>query len=112
VSIRPITDRMLTFIAATATVSGVASAFLPSIQIGKMWRARSSAGISLPFIVGVLVNNAVWLVYAVAFSSAPLMASTSLGLLMNVSMVAVAFRFRPRPARLQLVRDTELAEAA
>src|SRR4051812_4549781 len=89
---------MLTFIAATATVSALVAGFLPTIQIGKIYRARSSAGMSIPFIAGGFANNIIWTVYAVTLPSATLIAPNILGLIMNTTMLTVALRFRPRDA--------------
>ena len=102
---------MLTFIAAAATTSGLVASLLPAIQIAKMRRLRSSAGISLPYLVGGLANNIVWVVYACAMGSVPLMASTVSGLAMNVTIVSVAVVYRPR-ATIHLVPDAELASDA
>jgi uncharacterized protein with PQ loop repeat len=109
-------EDMLTLLATVATVSGLLAAFLPAIQIATMWRARSSVGISIPFLAGGLANNAVWTVYAVALRSVPLIAPNVLALFMNVTMVFVAVRYRPRrPARTPVTHlrlDAELATAA
>jgi hypothetical protein len=90
---------MLTLIAITATMSGLLAALLPAIQIAKMRRARTSHGISIPYLAGGLANNFVWTGYAVAFPSLALVLPNALGLLMNVSMLVVAVRYRPRAAR-------------
>jgi uncharacterized protein with PQ loop repeat len=107
---------MLPLLATAATISGLLAAFLPAVQIATMWRSRSSAGISLPFLVGGLANNVVWTVYAVALHSVPLIAPNVLGLFMNVTMVTVAVRYRPRRhARTPVTHlrlDAELATAA
>jgi uncharacterized protein with PQ loop repeat len=104
---------MLTLIASVATVSGLAASLLPTIQIGKMWRARTSAGISLPYLSGGLANNVVWVVYSAATWNVPLVCSTSVGLVMNVTMLTTAVRLRPRATGDLLLRsDTELARAA
>lgn len=108
---------MLTLIAITATVSGLVCAFLPAIQIAKMCRARSSVGISIPYLVGGYANNIVWTVYACALPSVALILPNLVALVMNTAMVTVAVRHRPRDAEAPsvahlaqaVVRDDALA---
>ncbi len=87
---------MLPLIAATATCSGLVAALLPTIQIAAILRARSSGGISIPYLAGGLANTCVWTVYAFAFRNVALIAPNVLGLAMNVTMLVIAVRFRPR----------------
>jgi len=90
---------MLQLLAPVATVSALAAGSLPSIQIARLWRARSSAGISLVWVLGGLGNSVVWTAYALALGSLPLLLPNVLGLLMNIAMTSVIFAVRhPRLA--------------
>jgi uncharacterized protein with PQ loop repeat len=102
---------MLTLIAATATLSGLVAGFLPTIQIRKIVRSRTSHGISIPFVAGGVVNNLVWSVYAFAFPSIALVVPNVLALLMNGTMLVVAVRYRPRSVR-RLLAVAPTAEPA
>ena len=90
---------MLQLLAPLATVSALASGSLPAIQIAKLWRDRSSDGISLVWVLGGLANSAVWTVYAFALGTLPLVLPNVLGLCMNVAMTTVVLAVRhPRLA--------------
>jgi uncharacterized protein with PQ loop repeat len=97
---------MLTLIAATATLSGLVAATLPAIQITKMLRSRSSGGISIAYIAGGLANNVIWTVYGFALPNLALIVPDVLTVAMNLTMLTVAIRYRPRPAAEE---DDELA---
>ena len=96
---------MLTLIAATATLSGLVAAMLPAIQIAKMLRSRCSSGISIAYIAGGLANNAIWTVYGFALPNLALIVPDVLTVAMNLTMLTVAIRYRPRAA----AEDDELA---
>ena len=100
---------MLTFIAATATFSGLAAAMLPAIQIAKMLRSRCSSGISIAYIAGGLANNVVWTVYGFALPNLALIVPDVLTVAMNLTMLTVAIRYRPRAAAPPAREDDELA---
>ena len=89
---------MLTLIAATATLSGLVAAMLPAIQIAKMLRSRCSSGISIAYIAGGLANNVVWTVYGFALPNLALIIPDVLTVVMNLTMLTVAIRYRPPAA--------------
>ena len=90
---------MLELLAPVAMTSALAAGSLPAIQIARLWRARSSAGISLVWVLGGLCNTAVWTAYALALGSMPLLLPNVLGLLMSLAMTTVVFAVRhPRLA--------------
>jgi uncharacterized protein with PQ loop repeat len=110
---------MLNVIAAAATISGLLAGLLPTVQIRKILRLRSSRGISLPYLGGVLANNLVWMAYGIAFPRVSLILPNALTVLMNGTMLAIAIRFRPRGEQplaavptIAPARDDELAQAA
>ncbi|HEX7084107.1 MAG TPA: SemiSWEET family transporter [Gaiellaceae bacterium] len=85
---------MLSFVAAIATVSALASGSLPAIQIAKLWHDRNSDGISLVWVVGALTNSIVWNVYGLLLGNLTLILPNALSLLMNVTMTGVVFAVR------------------
>ena len=85
---------MLQLLAPVATVSALTAGSLPAIQIARLWRDRSSAGISLVWVLGALTNSAVWTTYALTLGSLPLILPNVLGLLMNLSMTTVVLAVR------------------
>jgi hypothetical protein len=100
---------MLTLIAAIATLSGLVAAMLPAIQITKMLRSRSSSGISVAYIAGGLANNVIWTVYGFAIPNLALIIPDVLTVAMNLTMLTVAIRYRPRAAAAPKPEDDELA---
>ena len=93
---RPSRDTMITLstLAATATVTGLLNAFLPLVQITKMIRERSAGGLSIPYLMGGLANNAIWNLYALALGNWSLILPMSVGFVMGSSLLTVAIRFQ------------------
>jgi sugar efflux transporter for intercellular exchange len=90
---------MLALLAPVAMVSALAAGSLPAIQIVRLWCARSSAGISIVWVLGGLANSVVWTAYALSLGSLPLILPNVLGLAMNLAMTTVVFAVRhPRLA--------------
>jgi uncharacterized protein with PQ loop repeat len=81
---------MLGALAIAATVSGLAAGCLPTFQVLKMWRQRSAAGLSLPWLAGALVNSAIWNAYGLVLGNTALILPNALNLLMNVSLTTTA----------------------
>ena len=84
----------LSTLAATATVTGLLNAFLPLVQITKMIRERSAGGLSIPYLMGGLANNAIWNLYALALGNWSLILPMSVGFVMGSSLLTVAIRFQ------------------
>jgi uncharacterized protein with PQ loop repeat len=113
----------LGLLAALAAVSGVVSSLAPLIQIGAMIRARSSKGISLPYLAIGVSNTGVWTAYSFALHNRSMVVSNTLGLAMGVLLFAVTTALRRRAhvtrrpenevdALSRLGSEAELATAA
>lgn len=70
-------------------------AFLP--QVLKVWRTRSAADLSLPMFVLLLTGIVLWLAYGIVLRDAPIIAANLVSLLLNLSIVGLALRYRRRP---------------
>lgn len=77
---------LLGLIAAACTTS----AFLP--QVLKAWRTRKTGDISMPFTILMAGGLALWLVYGILLSEAPLIAGNSVGLALTLSLFALKMR--------------------
>ena len=89
---------MFTLIATLATVSGTLSAFLPTFQIRQMLAQRSSRGVSVPFVCGIIANLVIWAAYGAALHKPVMFGTCGASLLTNAVMLLVALRMR-RPQR-------------
>jgi uncharacterized protein with PQ loop repeat len=108
---------VLGVLAIVATVSGLLAGCLPSLQVAKMWRTRSAAGVSLPWLLGALANSAIWNVYSILLGNRALILPNAVSLVMNLTLTTSALVLRrspgPAPAVARVAKavvdDPELA---
>jgi uncharacterized protein with PQ loop repeat len=81
-------------LSVVATASGTISGLLPLLQIARMIRARSAAGVSLGFLAGGVVNGTAWGAYGIALRNPAVVFSNSLWVLTGSAMFAVAAAYR------------------
>lgn len=87
-------------LAVATTVWGVAMAVAPTLQIMRIRRERSSAGVSALHIAVLLVGFALWLAYGVTEESLPLILSNVVALAVNGAWLACVIRDRRASAPL------------
>ena len=86
----------VTVLSAVATASGTVSGLLPLLQIARMTRTRSAAGVSLGFLAGGVANGTAWGAYGIALRNPAVIFSNSLWVLTGSAMLAVAAAYRRR----------------
>ncbi len=83
-----------TVLAIVASSWGIAMAIAPTLQIRHMIRARSSSGISIPYLAVLVVGFALWFAYAVAIHNVALMIPNVIAFIVGASTIAVARHYR------------------
>ncbi len=81
----------LGLVAATLTTL----AFLP--QVLKIWRTRQAEGVSIVTYTMLCAGVALWLVYGLLKRDLPIIAANSVTLVLALSVLVLALRYRPRP---------------
>ncbi len=82
-----------------ATLVGVAMGLSPLLQLRTIVERRSSADISIPFFVVLMVGFVLWLSYGIALGNPALIVSNTVAFASYaITMVAVV-RFRSSPPR-------------
>lgn len=86
---------MLTTVLAAAAASwAVLMALGPLLQIRAIVRRRSSRGVSIGYFAILLVGFALWLAYGVASSNVALIVPNAVALLIALTTIVVALRYR------------------
>jgi MtN3 and saliva related transmembrane protein len=73
---------------------GVAMAVSPVLQIRTMVRHRSSAGLSLGYLLVLIVGFALWIAYGAAKGDVPIVVPNAVALLVMTGTLGVARRYR------------------
>jgi MtN3 and saliva related transmembrane protein len=81
-------------IAAAVTVYGVVMALAPGLQVRRMLRERSAAGVSLAYAGVLWVGFALWLAYGIDAGDLPLILANTVALGATGAMILVARRVR------------------
>lgn len=80
---------------------GVGMGASPLLQAVKAHRRRSSADVSVSFLLVLLLGGLAWLAYGVALGNTPLIVGNTVGVLASSTAIVVAVRWRRRSRRLQ-----------
>ena len=96
---------MLNAVPAVATLSGLVTGFLPVVQIARMLRGRTAAGVSLVYVLGGLLNAMVFGLYGIALANPVMILANTVWVVTGSAMFGVAAFYRrseraarPRPA--------------
>ena len=81
-------------IAGAVTVYGVVMALAPGLQVRRMLRERSAAGVSLGYAWVLWVGFALWLAYGIDAGDLPLILANTVALAATGAMILVARRVR------------------
>ena len=81
-------------IAGVVTVYGVLMALAPGLQVRRMLRERSAAGVSLAYAGVLWVGFALWLAYGIDAGDLPLILANTVALGATGTMILVARRVR------------------
>lgn len=82
-------------LAFLAAAWGVLMACAPALQMLRMWRARSSVGVSLAYFGVLLPGFGLWLAYGLASANLALVVPNAVALLVHGATVTLAYRLRP-----------------
>ncbi|HEX8940447.1 MAG TPA: SemiSWEET family transporter [Candidatus Limnocylindrales bacterium] len=86
-------------LAVAAASWGVLMAISPLLQIRRILERRSAADVSIGYLLVLLVGWVVWIAYGVSIANAALIVPNAVALVVGVTTIAVAYRFR-EPAAL------------
>lgn len=81
-------------LAVIAATWGVLMAASPVLQIRRMLVTRSSADLSLSYLVVLLIGFAIWLSYGLSIANAAIIVPNVVALVIGLATVLVALRFR------------------
>lgn len=81
-------------IESVATVYGVAMSLAPLLQARRMWQRRSSADISMPYLVVLLVGFTLYLAYGISISNRLLIVTNSVSIAATATTLALAASLR------------------
>ncbi len=84
-------------LAVAAATWGVAMAVSPLLQVRRILREGSSAGVSLGYYAVLLVGFALWVLYGVASANAAIIVPNLVALVIHTFTVVVARRYRGAP---------------
>ncbi|HVU78758.1 MAG TPA: SemiSWEET family transporter [Gaiellaceae bacterium] len=83
-----------TALGVTAATWAVVMAVAPALQIRQMLRRRSSDGLSVGYLLVLVVGFVLWIAYGLASGDLPLVVPNSVAVVVMAATVAVALRFR------------------
>ena len=83
-----------TLLGAAASAAGVLIGLSPCLQVRRMRRRRSAADVSLGAVAAVELGAIIWLAYAVAIGSAPLLITNAVSVVTGGTCGALALRLR------------------
>jgi MtN3 and saliva related transmembrane protein len=84
-------------LAVAAAAWGVIMAVAPLLQTGRMLQRRSSADVSIGYLMVLLPGFLLWVAYGVASSNPALIVPNATAAVIGAVTLAVAVRFRVRP---------------
>lgn len=84
-----------TVLAVAAASWGVVMSLAPILQIRKILRSRTSAGVSVGYLLVLMVGFALWVAYGVASANAALIVPNVVALITGAATIVVTLRFRP-----------------
>ena len=83
-----------TLLAITASSWGVAMALAPTLQIRHMIAARSSSGISIPYLGVLVIGFALWFAYGIALQNLAIILPNTIAFVVGATTIGVARHFR------------------
>jgi MtN3 and saliva related transmembrane protein len=83
-----------TLLAITASSWGVAMALAPTLQIRHMIGARSSSGISIPYLGVLVIGFALWFAYGIALRNLAIILPNTIAFVVGATTIAVARHYR------------------
>ena len=86
-----------TVLGVTAAAWGILMAISPGLQIRKMLLHRSSREVSIAYFWVLLVGFTLWVAYGVSIKNWFLVAPNTVALVVCVTTITVALRYRLRP---------------
>lgn len=81
-------------LAIVAATAGVIMAASPVLQIRRMLVTRSSKDLSLAYMGVLLVGFVAWISYGISLGNLALVIPNSVALIVTITTIAVALRFR------------------
>ena len=81
-------------LAVGAASWGVLMAVSPVLQIVRVVRRRSSEDLSISYFSVLIVGFALWVAYGISIQNATLIVPNSVALIVGVSTIAIAARYR------------------
>jgi MtN3 and saliva related transmembrane protein len=83
-----------TLLAIAASSWGIAMAIAPTLQIRHMILARSSSGISIPYLAVLVIGFLLWFAYGVALHNWALIIPNTIAFIVGATTIAVARHYR------------------
>ena len=83
-----------TLLAIIASIWGIAMALSPTLQIRHMIVARSSSGISIPYLGVLVLGFAIWFAYGIALHNLALIIPNTIAFIVGSTTIAVARHYR------------------
>jgi len=83
-----------TLLAVIASSWGIAMAVAPTLQIRHMINARSSSGISIPYLSVLVIGFALWFAYGIALRNVALIIPNTIAFVVGATTIAVARHYR------------------
>lgn len=87
---------LTTVLGVTAASWGVVMAIAPLLQVRRMLRRRSSADVSVGYLVLLLPGFCLWVAYGIASGATALIVPNTVAALIAGLTITVALRLRPR----------------
>jgi uncharacterized protein with PQ loop repeat len=87
---------MVTFFAVAAASWAILMAVAPLLQVRRMWQRRSSADVSIGYLVTLLPGFALWVAYGLVSSDIALVIPNVAAFVVAAATVACALYLRPR----------------
>ena len=83
-----------TVLAIIASSWGIAMALSPTLQIRHMIAARSSSGISIPYLAVLVIGFALWFAYGIALGNWAIIVPNTIAFAVGATTIAVARPYR------------------
>jgi MtN3 and saliva related transmembrane protein len=83
-----------TVLAIIASSWGIAMALSPTLQIRHMIAARSSSGISIPYLAVLVIGFALWFAYGIALGNWAIIVPNTIAFAVGATTIAVARHYR------------------
>lgn len=91
-------------------VYGVGMSFAPLLQVHRMWARRSSADVSIGYLVILLIGFSLYLAYGLSIANRLLIITNISNILMTAVTITIAVRLRRHPAEFHQLAPSQQAE--